>query len=209
MSGTPTHATSAVLCGRLHGDQTVSLFISAIKFLAQVHTIQLKNKRHFSGASYPPSQPRTLMSPGLPILCCAMVELDMEPGPEGLNGTVVRFMDDVFSIYAVGNSAEEQLVMEYYGKIAVGYPPPLVLNVEQPASLHRFVELQLNTGGGVLQCQLFNPVYSAVKTRGRVLQRLPEHGGGTIKRDRQSWIAGALFRMAYGCLTLTVRSFGV
>ena len=70
---------------------------------------------------------RGYMSPGLAILCCAMVELDMESGPEGLIGTVVRFMDDVFGIYAVGNSAEEQLVMGHYGRIAVGYPPPLVL----------------------------------------------------------------------------------
>ena len=36
-----------------------------------------------------------------------------------------------------------------------------------------------------------------------MLQRLPEHGGGTTKRDRISWIVGALFRMAYGCLTPT------
>ena len=62
------------------------------------------------------------MSPGLTILCCAMVEMGMELGPEGLIGTVVRFMDDVFGIYAVGNGAEEQLVREYYGGIAVGYP---------------------------------------------------------------------------------------
>ena len=112
-------------------------------------------------------------------------------------------MDDVFGIYAVGNSAEEQLVREHDGGIAVGYPPPLVLNVEQPADLHRFLELKLNTGEGTLQCQLFNPVYSAVKTRGRVLQRLPEHGGGTAERDRLSWIIGVLFRMAYGCLAPT------
>ena len=61
-----------------------------------------------------------IMSPGLAILCCAIVELDMESGPEGLIGTVVRFMDDVFGIYAVGSSAEEQLVMGHYGRIAVG-----------------------------------------------------------------------------------------
>ena len=78
-----------------------------------------------------------------------------------------------------------------------------MLNVEQPANLHRFLELQLNTEGNALQCQLFNPVYSAVRTRGRVLRRLPEHGDGTTKRDRMSWIVGALFRMAYGCLTPT------
>ena len=40
------------------------------------------------------------MSPGLAILCCAMVELNMEPRPAGLIRTVVRFMDDVFGIYA-------------------------------------------------------------------------------------------------------------
>ena len=55
------------------------------------------------------------MSPGLGILCCAMVELDMDHGPEGLIGTVIRCMDDGFGIYAVGSSAEEQLVMEHYG----------------------------------------------------------------------------------------------
>ena len=36
-----------------------------------------------------------------------------------------------------------------------------------------------------------------------MLQRLPEHGGGTTRQDRLSWIVGALFRMAYGCLTPT------
>ena len=88
------------------------------------------------------------MSPGLAIRCCAMVELEMELGPVGL---------------IVGSSAEEQLVMEHYGRIAVGYAPPLVLNVEQSANLHRFLELQLNTGGEALRCQLLNPVYSAAK----------------------------------------------
>ena len=61
------------------------------------------------------------LSPGLAILCCAMVELDMQHGPKGLIGTVVRSMDDVFGICAVGSSAEEQLVMGHYGRIAVGY----------------------------------------------------------------------------------------
>ena len=145
------------------------------------------------------------MSPGLAILCCAMVELDMDTMPEGLIGTVVRFLDVVFGIYmyAVGSSAEEQLVMEHYGRIAVGYPPPLVLNVEQPANLHHFLELQLNTGREALPCQLFGPVYSAARGVERVSQRLPKHGGGTSKRDGLSWLIGALFRMVYGCLTPT------
>ena len=53
----------------------------------------------------------------------------------------------MLGIYAVGNSAEERLVRGHYGGIAMGYPLPLVLNEEQRASLHRFMELQLNTGG--------------------------------------------------------------
>ena len=78
-----------------------------------------------------------------------------------------------------------------------------MLNVEQPANLHRRLELQLNTGREALQCQLFSPVYSAARGGERVLQQLPEQGGGTSKRDRlsRSWLIGALFRMAYGCLT--------
>ena len=36
-----------------------------------------------------------------------------------------------------------------------------------------------------------------------MLQRLPEQGGGTSKRDRLSWLIGALFRMVYGFLTPT------
>ena len=98
---------------------------------------------------------------------------------------------------------------EYYGGIAVGYPPPLVLNVEQPADMHRFLAFKLDTGGEALQCQLFSPVYSAVTSRGRVLQQLPDHGGGTTKRDRMSWIVGALFRMVYGCLAPTAVALSV
>ena len=95
---------------------------------------------------------KSFVSPGLAVLCCAMVELEVESGPEGLIGTVVGFMDDVLGIYAVGNSAEEKLARGHYGGIAVGYLPPLVLNVTQPVTLHRFLELQLNTGGNTPQC---------------------------------------------------------
>ena len=73
----------------------------------------------------------------------------------------------MFGIHLVGSSAERQLVMEHYGRIAVGYPPPLVLNVEQPASLHRFLELQLDTGGEIVRWQLLNPVYWAATARER------------------------------------------
>ena len=36
-----------------------------------------------------------------------------------------------------------------------------------------------------------------------MLQQLPGHGGGTTKRDRLSWINGAVFRIVYGRLTPT------
>ena len=65
----------------------------------------------------------------------------------------------------------------------------------------------MNPGSEALQCQLFNPrpAYSVVNTQGRVLQRLHKHGGGirTSKKDRLSWLIGALFRMVYGCLPPT------
>ena len=49
-------------------------------------------------------------------------------------------MDDVFGTYAVGNDAEEEQVSKYFGKVAVSYPPPLVLNVEPVSDSHRFLE---------------------------------------------------------------------
>ena len=48
-----------------------------------------------------------------------------------------------------------------------------------------------------------------MKTQERVLQRLPEHGGGTSKKDRLPWVVGALFRMVYDCLTPTVVALSV
>ena len=39
-----------------------------------------------------------------------------------LVGFVVRYMDDMFGIYAVSNDAEETVVSEYFGLVAVGYP---------------------------------------------------------------------------------------
>ena len=37
----------------------------------------------------------------------------------GLVGFVVRYMDDTFGTYAVGDDAEEKQVSEYFGKVAV------------------------------------------------------------------------------------------
>ena len=44
------------------------------------------------------------MLPALAILCCAMVEYAMVH-LGGLVGLVVRYMDDVFGVYAVSNDA--------------------------------------------------------------------------------------------------------
>ena len=118
-------------------------------------------------------------------------------------------MDDVFGIYAVGSSAEEPLVMEHYGRIAGGYPPPLVLNVEQPANLHCFLELRLNTGREALQYHLVSCTAVTLHIRQQRLE------GGCYsdclnmvvvparRNLRLSWLIGALFRMVYGCLTPT------
>ena len=94
------------------------------------------------------------MSPALAILCCGMIEFEMEH-LGGLVGFVVRYMDDVFGTYAVGNDAEE--VSKYFGKVAVSYPPPLVLNVEPASDSHRFLELAINTAGGNFSCHLLKP----------------------------------------------------
>ena len=50
--------------------------------------------------------------PALAILCCAIVANGMEHLGE-LVGFVVRYMGDVFSIYALSNDADEKLVSEY------------------------------------------------------------------------------------------------
>ena len=63
------------------------------------------------------------MSPALAILCCVMIEFEMEH-LGGLVGVVVRYICDVFGAYAVGDDAEEKQVSEYFGKVAVSYPPP-------------------------------------------------------------------------------------
>ena len=72
-------------------------------------------------------------------------------------------MDDVFGTYAVGNDAEEEQVSKYFGKVAVSYPPPLVLNVEPASDSHRFLELVINTAGGNFSCHLWNPVVRALR----------------------------------------------
>ena len=140
------------------------------------------------------------MSPALAILCCGMIEFEMEH-LGGLVGFVVRYMDDVFGTYAVGTDAEAEQVSKYFGKVAVSYPPPLVLNVEPVSDSHRFLELVINTAGGSFSCHLWNPVVRALRGGERVLLRMPSVGGGTTKRDRLSLLVGAVYRMVQGCFT--------
>ena len=104
------------------------------------------------------------MSSALAILCCGMIEYVMKLLGE-LVGFVVRYMDDVFGIYAVSNDAEEEQVSEYFGQAAVSYPPTLVLNVEPVSDSHRFLELMMNAAGGDFSCRLWNPVIQALGGR--------------------------------------------
>ena len=99
------------------------------------------------------------MSPALAILCCGRIEFEMEH-LGGLVGFVVRYnvMDDVFGIHAVSDGAEEKQVSEYFRKVAVSYPPPLVLNVEPVSDSHLFLGLVINTAGGSFSRHLWNPV---------------------------------------------------
>ena len=62
------------------------------------------------------------MSPGLAVIALSMVETKMEPGPD-LTGGMVRYMDDVLGLYAVGTRTEEEQVNKYFERVAVSYPP--------------------------------------------------------------------------------------
>ena len=85
---------------------------------------------------------------------------------------------------SASNDAEEKLVSEYLERVAVSYPPPLVLNVEPPSDSLRFLELMVNTAEGNLSCQLRNPVVQALGSGERLLLRMPSVGGGTAKTDQ-------------------------
>ena len=62
------------------------------------------------------------MSPGLAVIALSMVEANMEPGPD-LTGGMVRYMDDVFGLYAVHTDSEEEQVNTYFERVVVSYPP--------------------------------------------------------------------------------------
>ena len=88
-------------------------------------------------------------------------------------------LNNACSLYAVGTDAEAEQVNKYFGKVAVSYPPPLVLNVEPVSDSHRFLELVITTAGGHFSCHLWNHVVRALRGGERVLLRMPSVGGGT------------------------------
>ena len=83
----------------------------------------------------------------------------------------------------------------------MGYPPPLVLNVEPVSDSHQFWELMVNTAGGNFSCRLWNPAVQALRRGERVLLRMPSAGGGTIKKARLSLMVGVVYRKVQGCYT--------
>ena len=66
------------------------------------------------------------MSPGLAVIALSMVETKMEPGPD-LTGGMVRYMDDVFGLYAVHTGSEEEQVNKYFERVALSYPAPTIV----------------------------------------------------------------------------------
>ena len=98
------------------------------------------------------------MSQMLSVIAVSMVETKVEPGPD-LTGGMVRYMDDVFGLYAVHTSSEEEQVNKYSERVATSYPPPpLVLNVEAKSNTLRFLQLVITIDADRLGCRLWNSV---------------------------------------------------
>ena len=74
-----------------------------------------------------------------------------------------------------------------------------MLNAEQPLDSLRFLELMVNTAGGNLSCQLWNPV--ALRRGARLLLRMPSVCGGTTRNGRLVLLVGTVHRMVQGCYT--------
>ena len=138
------------------------------------------------------------MSPGLAVIALSMVETKMEPGPDLTSG-MVRYMDDVLGLYAVSTRTEEEQVNKYFERVAVSYPPPLVLNVEEKSNTLRFLELVITIDADKLSCRLWNSVARNTVGSNTVLTRLPMLIGGTNKVGRLSWVVGAIHRVIQGC----------
>ena len=140
------------------------------------------------------------MSPHMAVLTLAMFELEMEE-PSGLVGGIVRYMDDVFGIYAVQTEEEERTVQDWFKVVGASYPPPLQLNVEEESNTVRFLELVIKTAGPQLSCSLFNKVADDLLSGQPVRQRLVGFGGGTSMMAKRAVVVGAIHRALDGSLT--------
>ena len=118
------------------------------------------------------------MSPGLAVIALSMVETNMEPGPDLISG-MVRYIDDVLGLYAVCTGTEDEQVNECFERVALSYPPPLVLNVEAKSNTLRFLELVITIDADRLSCRLWNSVARNTGSGDTVLTRLPMLKGGT------------------------------
>ena len=136
------------------------------------------------------------MSPGLAVTALSIVETKMEPGTD-LTGGMVRYMDNVFGLYAVHSGSEEEQENKYFERVAVSYSGshPLVLNVEATSNTVRFLELVITTDADRLSCRLWNSAARNTCSGDTVLTRLPMICGGTNKVGRVSWVVGAIHRI--------------
>ena len=142
------------------------------------------------------------MFPHMAVLTLAMFELAMEE-PSGLIGGIVRYMDDVFGIYAVQTDDEEKMVRDWFKTVGSGYPPPLQLNVEAESNTVRFLELVIATAGPELSCSLFNKAADDLMNGRPVRQRLSEFGGGASTVAKRAVVVGAVHRALDGSLSFS------
>ena len=112
---------------------------------------------------------------------------------------MVRYMDDVFGLYAVHTNSEEEQVNEYFDRVAMSYPPTLMLNVEAKSNTVRLLELVITVDADRVSCRLWNSVARNTGSGDTVLTRLPMLAGGTNKVGRLSWVVGAIHRIIQGC----------
>ena len=115
-------------------------------------------------------------------------------------GGIVRYMDDVFGIYAVQTDEEERTVRDWFKRVGSGYPPPLQLNVEDESNTVRFLELVITTAGPELSCSLFNKAADDLLNGRPVRQRLAGFGGGTSMMAKRAVVVGAIHRALDGSL---------
>ena len=194
-----THAGGQVQWGKSNRDSRLTVDLEQLMQMARfdcentLYKFQGKANRRKFGVPM-----GGFMSPGLAVIALSIMETKMEPGPE-LVGGMVRYMDDVLGLYAVSTGTEEEQSNKYFERVAVSYPPPLVLNVEEKSNTLRFLELVITIDADKLSCRLWNSVARDTVGGNTVLTRLPMLIGGTNKVGRLSWVVGAIHRVIQGC----------